>query len=252
MKPFIFGVRENVHIFDLEKTHALLEEALKFLQGVAQKGGVVLFVGTKRQAQAIVEEAAKSCGMPYVNYRWTGGLLTNFDTIRKRIRRMKELEENKASGEWGNRTKKEILLMEKQLADLLQNYGGIRELKKIPEALFVVDTNKEAIAVREANRLGIPVVGIVDTNCDPDLVDYVIPSNDDAIRAIQLICQTVASALAGAKVSAVELEEEEAVIGEISEKLEEVADELEEEVLEEKLEEEGKKRVIKAGKDREI
>jgi len=255
MKPFIFGARENVHIFDLEKTHAMLEEVVKFLQSVVQKGGVVLFVGTKRQASALVQEAAQACGMPYVNFRWTGGLLTNFDTIRRRIKRMKELEENQATGEWGLATKKEILLFQKELADLVAIYDGIRELKKTPDALFIIDTGKEAIAVREARRLEIPVVGLVDTNSDPDMVDYVIPSNDDAIRAIELMAGTISDAISEVKnlaaAKAISDSDKEEKI-KLAEEVEEAVEEIEEKVLGEEREEEGKKRVVKTGKDKEI
>jgi small subunit ribosomal protein S2 len=194
MKPFIFAARNSIYIIDLQKTSRRLLEALNFVSEVGGKGGNVLFVGTKRQAQEPVTEEAKRCGMHWVDQRWLGGTLTNFSTIRKRINRMKELEEIVAA-EDSELTKKEQSRLEKEFAKLSRSLSGIRNMDRLPAAVFVVDTNKERIAVAEANKLKIPVVAIVDTNCDPSPIDYPIPGNDDAIRAIRLFAAAFADTI---------------------------------------------------------
>jgi small subunit ribosomal protein S2 len=198
MKPFIFGARNGIYIIDLQKTSTKLREALEFISNLGARGGSVLFVGTKRQAQEPVVEESRRCGMYYVDQRWLGGTLTNFTTIRKRINRLKELEELSGSEETtglGKLTKKERSRLDKEYARLTKSLSGIKEMERLPSALFVVDTNKERIAVAEANKLRIPVIAIVDTNCDPDPIDYPIPGNDDAIRAIRLLASRFADAL---------------------------------------------------------
>jgi small subunit ribosomal protein S2 len=195
MKEFIFGERNGIYIVDLQKTHRLLNEALRFVQDLAQQGKTILFVGTKRQAQEAVAEEAQRCGMPYVNERWLGGLLTNFVTVRKSLDRVKELESMATDGRHERLTKKEIAHLEKDRMKLEKNVKGIKGMKNVPDAIFVIDTRKESIAVAEARKLRIPVVGIVDTNCDPDEVDFVIPGNDDALRAIRLFAGRVADSV---------------------------------------------------------
>ena len=194
MKPFIFGVRNNVHIIDLQQTVPLLEQALGGLKDIASKGGRVLFVGTKRQAQDKVKNAAQRCGQYYVNFRWLGGMMTNWNTISKSIKRLKELDEL-LSREHTGLTKKETLMMTRERDKLELSIGGIREMGGKPDALFVIDTNKEDIAIKEANKLGIPVFAVLDTNSDPDGIDYPIPGNDDAIRAIELYCDLAVAAV---------------------------------------------------------
>ena len=194
MKPFIFAARNSIYIIDLQKTSRRLREALNFVSEIGGKGGTVLFVGTKRQAQEPVTEEARRCGMHWVDQRWLGGTLTNFATIRKRINRMKELEEIVASDET-ELTKKERARLEKEFARLSKSLSGIRDMDRLPSAVFVVDPNKERIAVAEANKLKLPVVAIVDTNCDPTPIDYPIPGNDDAIRAIRLFASAFADAI---------------------------------------------------------
>ena len=196
MKDFIFGERNGIYIIDLQKTHRLLQEALQHVQDLAAQGRTILFVGTKRQAQEAVAEESQRCGMPYVNERWLGGLLTNFVTIRKSLDRLKELEGMSAEGGRHERlTKKEIAQLEKERGKIEKNLKGIKGMKSVPDAVFVIDTRKELIAVQEARKLKIPVIGIVDTNCDPDDVDFVIPGNDDALRAIKLFAGRVADAV---------------------------------------------------------
>ena len=186
MKEYIYGERNGIYIIDLQKTLKLFKEAAKFLTDLAREGKTVLFVGTKRQAQEAIAEEAVRCSMFYVNHRWLGGLLTNHSTIQKSITRLKELEEMSKDGRYELLTKKEVQRLERERHHLEQNLSGIKEMPELPGALFVVDSHKEEIAVQEARKLGIPVVAIVDTNCDPDLVDYVIAGNDDALRAIRL------------------------------------------------------------------
>lgn len=199
MAPYIFTARNGIYIIDLQKSSKKIEEAYKAMNAIAAKGGKVLFVGTKKQAQeAVMEEAVRS-GSFYVNSRWLGGTLTNFKTIQKRIKRLKELEKMESDGTFDVLPKKEVILLRKEAAKLEKNLGGIKEMRRIPNALFVVDPKVEHNAVAEARKLGIPVFGIVDTNCDPDDVDYVIPANDDAIRAVRLIVGAMADAIVEAK-----------------------------------------------------
>ena len=207
MKPFIFGERNGIYILDLKQTILDADQAYTFVKNVA-KGGNVLFVGTKKQAQEAVKNAAKRANMPYINQRWLGGMLTNFVTMRSRIERMEELETMAEDGSLAARGKKEQAVLTKELEKLQRNLGGVRELKALPQALFVVDTKREEIAVREANRLHIPVVGLLDTNSDPDVIDYGIPANDDAIRSVDLMCELVADAvLAGSGKEQISAEE---------------------------------------------
>jgi small subunit ribosomal protein S2 len=196
MKRYIFGERNGIYILDLQQTFGLLERAYKFVEDTVAQGGTVLFVGTKKQAQEAVEQQAQRVGMPYVNFRWLGGMLTNFETIKTRLTRLRELEDMVNDGTIELLTKKEGLLLSRELEKLQRNLGGIRSMTKLPSAVWVVDTVKEHIAVSEANRLGIPVVAVVDTNCDPDVVDYVIPGNDDAIRSGALLTHLIADACA--------------------------------------------------------
>src|SRR6185295_16584748 len=195
MKEYIFGERNGIYIIDLQKTHRLLQEALQHVQELTSQGRTILFVGTKRQAQEAVAEEAQRCGMPYVNERWLGGLLTNFVTVRKSLDRLKELEMVAGDVRQERLTKKELARLEKERLKLEKNLLGIKGMKSVPDAVFVIDTRKESIAVKEARKLKIPVVGIVDTNCDPDEVDYVIPGNDDALRAIRLFAGRMADAV---------------------------------------------------------
>jgi small subunit ribosomal protein S2 len=195
MKQFIFGERAGIYILDLQKTLALFVEALQFIQDICSRGQLLLFVGTKRQAQESIAEEAKRCAMPYVNERWLGGLLTNFVTVGKSLERMKELELLAADTRQERFTKKELARFEKERMKIENNLRGIRDMRTLPGAVFVIDTRNEAIAVREARKLRIPVIGIVDTNCDPDEVDFVIPGNDDALRAIRLFTGKVADAV---------------------------------------------------------
>jgi small subunit ribosomal protein S2 len=194
MKPYIFGARNGIYIIDLQNTARLLKEAYNFVVRTVSEGGTVLFVGTKKQAQDSIVEEAERCGMYYVKNRWLGGTLTNFQTIKKRINRVKELEEMKRDGSFSRYTKKETIRMEKELAKLETNLGGIKDMDESPSALFVVDTRKEAIALNEGKKLGIPIIAIVDTNGDPEDIDYLIPGNDDAIRAIRLLTSIIADA----------------------------------------------------------
>jgi small subunit ribosomal protein S2 len=194
MKPYIFGARNGIYIIDLQNTAKLLKEAYNFVVRAVSEGGTVLFVGTKKQAQDSIVEEAERCGMYYVNNRWLGGTLTNFQTIKKRINRLKELEEMKRDGSFSRYTKKETMRMDKELAKLETNLGGIKGMDESPSALFVVDTKKEAIAVNEGRKLAIPIIAIVDTNGDPEDIDYLIPGNDDAIRSIRLLTSIIADA----------------------------------------------------------
>ena len=195
MRPYIFGERNGIYIIDLQKTLRLFKEATQFITELASQGKIFLFVGTKRQAQdAVVEESAR-CGMFFVNQRWLGGLMTNYETIQKSIGRLKELEAMKEDGRYDLLTKKEVLRLERQRLSLDKNLSGIKDMPRLPDAVFVIDSRKEEIAVAEARRLKIPIIGIVDTNCDPDRIDYVIPGNDDALRAIRLFTSRVADAI---------------------------------------------------------
>ncbi len=196
MKEFIFGERNGIYIIDLQKTHRMLVEALQYVQDLAAQGKSIMFIGTKRQAQDAIAEEAQRCGMPYVTERWLGGLLTNFITVRKSLDRLKELELIAGSDSQKERlTKKELAKFEKERMKLEKNLVGIKGMKSVPDAVFVIDTRKEAIAVAEARKLKIPVVGVVDTNCDPDEVDVAVPGNDDALRAIRLFAGRVADAV---------------------------------------------------------
>jgi small subunit ribosomal protein S2 len=195
MRSYIFTERNGIHIIDLQQTIQAVERSYEVVRDVAAEGGTVVFVGTKRQAQDNVRDQAERCGMPYVAQRWLGGTLTNFTTIRSRIEYMLDLERRRDRGEWDRMPKKEATLLGRDLARLYRRLGGLRNLNQLPEALVVADTSTEGIAVKEANRLGIPVIAMVDTNCDPEPIDYVIPSNDDAIRAILLIMSTMADAV---------------------------------------------------------
>lgn len=194
MKPYIFADKNGIYIIDLQKTVRLMKRAYQFVRDTVGEGKNVLFVGTKRQAQEAIQEEATRCSMPYVNHRWLGGTMTNFQTIRKGIERLKELEAMTEEGRLREYPKKEALKLEKERDKLRKNLGGIKEMGELPGVVFVVDSRKEYIAVREARKLGIPVVGIVDTNCDPDEIDYIIPGNDDAIRAIRLFTSLMADA----------------------------------------------------------
>ena len=195
MKRFIFGERNGIYIIDLDQTLSRVETAYNFVREMAADGGTILFVGTKKQAQDPVREAADRCNMPYVNERWLGGMLTNFGTISKRVGKMLELERQKEIGEFEVMIKKEALLLDRELTKLQRNLGGLRSMTKAPDAIFVLDTKKEHIAVTEANKLGIPVVAVVDTNVDPDSIQYPIPGNDDAIRANSLFANVIAEAV---------------------------------------------------------
>ena len=195
MKPFIFGDRNNIHILNLQQTVPMLYQALEAISQVASNGGRVLFVGTKPSASEVVAEAAKSCGQYFVNHRWLGGMLTNWSTVSQSIRRLRDLEARFESGEFNQLTKKETLQLTREQEKLERTLGGIKEMGGIPDMLFILDTNKEAIAVQEANRLGIPVVAVVDSNATPDGVDYIIPGNDDAMRAITFYCELVQAAV---------------------------------------------------------
>ena len=195
MAEYIFQARNGIHIIDLQKTSKKLDEAYAFLKEQAEEGKTVLFVGTKKQAQECVKEAAEKCGMYYVDQRWLGGMLTNFETIRARVQRLKDLETMAEDGTFDVLPKKEVILLKKEMEKLERNLGGIKEMDKIPGVIFLVDPKKERIAVLEAKKLNIPVIGLVDTNCNPEEVDYAIPGNDDAIRAVKLIADVMANAV---------------------------------------------------------
>lgn len=195
MAKYIFTERNGIYIIDLQKTVKMMEQAYQFVREIAQSGGSILFVGTKKQAQDAVKEEASRCDMFYVNHRWLGGTLTNFQTIRKRIDRLHALEKMEEDGTFDVLPKKEVVLLRKEQAKLEKFLGGIKHMNKLPDAIFVIDPRKERIAVAEARKLGIPIISIVDTNCDPDEIDYVIPGNDDAIRAVRLFTNKIADAI---------------------------------------------------------
>ncbi len=195
MAEYIFQARNGIHIIDLQKTSKKLDEAYEFVREQAEEGKTILFVGTKKQAQECMKEAAEKCGMYYVDKRWLGGMLTNFDTIQKRIQRLKDLETMSEDGTFDVLPKKEVILLKKEMEKLERNLGGIKDMSELPGVIFLVDPKKERIAVLEAKKLGIPTVGLVDTNCNPEDVDYVIPGNDDAIRAVKLIADVIANAV---------------------------------------------------------
>jgi small subunit ribosomal protein S2 len=211
MKPYIFGARNGIHIIDLQKTVVLFKEAYDFLVDSVAQGGKVLFVGTKRQAQEAICEEAQQAGHFYITNRWLGGLLTNFGTVKKSIERMKTLEKMRDAGEFANFKKKEALGFEREIKKLTFVFEGIRDMDRLPAALFIVDPKKEKIAVSEAKKLGIPTIGLLDTNCDPEDIDYVIPGNDDAIRAVKLFSSQMAQAIATGEQKCQEKNKEEAM-----------------------------------------
>ena len=202
MKNYIFTKRNGIHIIDLEQTASLLDKACDFIRQTVAEGGKILFVGTKKQAQSIIEEEAKRCNMYYVNQRWIGGVLTNFTTIQSRIDHLVRLEDQQARGDFNRLPKKEASKLSEEILRLNRQVGGFKEMTSLPTALFIVDITKETIALAEAKRVGIPVVAIVDTNCNPDDIDYPIPSNDDAIKAIKLMCSKIADSVIEAQTSA--------------------------------------------------
>lgn len=228
MAQYIFGARNNIHIIDLQKTLAKIKEAYRFVRNIVANNQTVLFVGTKRQAQEIIKEEAERCGMFYVNQRWWGGMLTNFSTIRQSVERLKKLEQLQQESKSTTLTKKELAKIEKEKLKLVKGLSGIRDMKDLPGAIFVIDLPQEAIAVSEAIKLEIPVVALVDTNCDPERITYVVPGNDDAIRSIKLITHIVAEAVVEGK----ELREKEEITEEVKEELPQ--EEVKEEVKEEK------------------
>lgn len=208
MRPYIFGARNGIYIIDLQKTLRLYKEAAKFIEELASQGKIFLFVGTKRQAQDAVAEEAARCGMYFVNQRWLGGLLTNYETIQKSIRRLKDLESMKEDGRYDLLSKKEVIRHERQRMSLDKNLSGIKDMPRLPDAIFIIDAGKEEIAVAEARRLKIPIISIVDTNCNPDSIDYVIPGNDDALRAIRLFTSRFADAILAGQAVAAKKEDE--------------------------------------------
>ena len=228
MAEYIFQARNGIHIIDLQKTSKKLDEAYAFLKEQAEEGKTVLFVGTKKQAQECMKEAALKCGMFYVDQRWLGGMLTNFGTIQKRIQRLKDIERMSEDGTFDVLPKKEVILLKKEMEKLEKNLGGIKDMEELPGVIFLVDPKKEKIAILEAKKLDIPVIGLVDTNCNPEEVDYVIPGNDDAIRAVKLIADVMANAvIEGRQGESFEPEMEEQVAEEAT-TIEEVVAEAEE------------------------
>lgn len=247
MRPFIFTARNGVYIIDLEKTMTYLTVACDYLRKVSSEGGSILFVGTKRQAQEAIRTLAEKTGMPYVRQRWLGGMLTNFETIRKSVTRLEAIEAMEREGTFKFITKKEVAGLTKQREKFIKVLGGIRHMKRLPSVLFVIDPKQEEIAVFEAKKLGIPVVALIDTNCDPDLIDYPIPGNDDAIRSVQLVCNICAEAIiegreqlnqsqAWDEASAEDATRAEASHSEVPEGGEEIAEVIEEKVVEKLLE----------------
>ena len=211
MKPFIFGARNKVHIINLEQTVPMFNDALDFIKSVAAKKGKILFVGTKRAAGEAIKEAAISCDQFYVNHRWLGGMLTNWKTVRQSIKRLKDLEAQSEDGTFEKLTKKEALMRTREMEKLEKSLGGIKNMGGLPDAIFIIDADNEHIAIAEANNLGIPVVAIVDTNSSPDNIDYVVPGNDDAIRAIQLYTSAVAATVNEGRESNIEVQAEDFV-----------------------------------------
>ena len=233
MAEYIFQARNGIHIIDLQKTSKKLDEAYAFVKEQAEEGKTVLFVGTKKQAQECMKEAALKCGMFYVDQRWLGGMLTNFGTMQKRIQRLKDLEAMEQDGTFDVLPKKEVILLKKEMEKLERNLGGIKEMNELPGVIFLVDPKKERIAILEAKKLGIPVVGLVDTNCNPEEVDYAIPGNDDAIRAVKLIADVMANAvIEGKQGESFEPEMEEQPVDEEATTIEEVVANEEEKVEE--------------------
>ena len=245
MAEYIFQARNGIHIIDLQKTSKKIDEAYAFVKEQVEEGKTVLFVGTKKQAQECMKEAALTCGMFYIDQRWLGGMLTNFKTIRTRVERLKKLEEMEQDGTFDILPKKEVIGLRKEMSKLETNLGGIKEMDELPGVIFIVDSKKEAIAIQEAKKLNIPVVGLVDTNCSPEDIDYVIPGNDDAIRSVKLIAQVIANAvIEGKQGEALDLnlesEEEQPTETATEESIEEVVaneEEASEEVAEEIVEE---------------
>ena len=239
MAEYIFQARNGIHIIDLQKTSKKLDEAYDFIREQAEEGKTVLFVGTKKQAQECMKEAAIKCGMFYIDQRWLGGMLTNFDTIQKRIQRLKDLETMQEDGTFDVLPKKEVILLKKEMEKLEKNLGGIKEMNELPGVIFLVDPKKERIAILEAKKLGIPVVGLVDTNCNPEELDYPIPGNDDAIRAVKLIADVMANAVIEGKQgeSFEEVSEEQVANEEEATSIEEVVAEEETETTEKSEEE---------------
>lgn len=217
MAPYIFGARSKIHIVNLEKTLPLYNDAMNFMGKLASRGGKILFVGTKRAAREPIREAAIRCGMPYVNHRWLGGMLTNFKTVRQSIKRLKDLEIMSQDGTFERLTKKEVTGLRREMEKLERSLGGIKDMNSLPDALFVIDVGHEKIAIQEANKLGIPVIGVVDTNNSPEGVDYVIPGNDDAIRAIGLYTEGAATAVLEGRTAAHRPVSEEEEFVEVSE-----------------------------------
>ncbi len=208
MAPYIFGERNKIHIINLEKTLPMFNDAMNYISSLIANGGKIMFVGTKRSAQNIIKEEASRCSMPYVNQRWLGGMLTNYKTVKQSVRRLHELEKMMADGTLEKRGKKEALMLTREHIKLDKTLGGIKDMRKIPDAMFIIDVGYETIAVKEARKLGIPVIGVVDTNNNPDYLDYVIPGNDDAIRAIQLYTTVAADTIAEAHISVAKTSEE--------------------------------------------
>ena len=226
MKKYIFTERNGIYIIDLQKTVGKIEDAYDFVRETVQNGGQVLFVGTKKQAQDAIEKEAKRCGEFYINQRWLGGLLTNYQTIKKRIGRLKDLEEMETDGRFDVLPKKEVIGLRHERERLEKFLGGIKDMNGLPDVMYVVDPKKENIAVKEAQKLGIPIVGILDTNCDPDELDFPIPGNDDAIRAVKLITETMANAVLEGKQGAQDHAEEEAEAAEAPEASEETENQI--------------------------
>jgi small subunit ribosomal protein S2 len=226
MKQYIFSARNGIHIIDLQQTVKYLKEAIKFIKQTIREGKKILFVGTKKQAKDAIKEEAIRCGMPYVATRWVGGILTNFETIKTRVQRLKELEEMELTGEINKYPIKEKMALLKQLKKLKENFDGLREMEELPAAIFIIDVKREENAVKEGNRLGIPVIAVVDTNCDPDNIDFIIPGNDDAIRAVRLMCKIMADSIIEEKI-AMEREKEVMIEKKVEEPVEKVKDEKE-------------------------
>ncbi len=217
MAPYIYTERNGIYIIDLQKSVGKVDEAYDAVFDIAEQGGIILFVGTKKQAQDAIKQEAERCGMYYVNERWLGGMLTNFKTIESRIARLKEIEAMEEDGTFDVLPKKEVTNLKKELEKLEKNLGGIKDMGRIPDAIFIVDPKKERICVQEAHALGIPLIGIADTNCDPEELDYVIPGNDDAIRAVKLIVGKMADAVIEAKQGTVEVDQETEEVEEVEE-----------------------------------
>lgn len=235
MAEYIFQARNGIHIIDLQKTSKKLDEAYSFIKEQAEEGKTILFVGTKKQAQECMKEAALKCGMYYIDQRWLGGMLTNFETIRTRVQRLKDLEAMQEDGTFDILPKKEVILLKKEMEKLEKNLGGIKEMEKLPGVIFLIDPKKERIAILEAKKLGIPVVGLVDTNCNPEELDYPIPGNDDAIRAVKLIADVMANAVIEGKQGESfepEMEQEQVAKTEEPTSIEEVVEETEAQVEE--------------------